>query len=598
MKHIRFFMLAVVSMMMPVVVNAQGASDANNGFRSFTFVQAQGGLHQPFTSGSFTDLVKPNFSINVGRWFAPVVGARLAVEGFNSTTKINDDYKGFNYLGFNADALFNLSPIFTKRNNSKYNIYVLGGVGFNHIYGQEDFAPSSSPQFAHNLRLGAGFEYRIFKPMSVSLEYRVNNTADYFNGKKKYADDWFSSLLVGVSYNFGYSKKVWEDSRFAESVPISFGENTLAEKRDMAVKERMNTWVKRMKGESKADYLNRTSDEAIETQRLVFSREYATAAAMAINQGIVGGNARYNEGKQTLLIDPSENMPSIVLSVPKSDAETLDIQNLRFENTKYDITLDNQFEVIYTEAIDVKTGQKYIYNKSKAALESESGFISLADYQLREKNAQLMTSNAQLTAQTNAAQNVEEKTYNLQNTSITREVQTTPHADGTSDYAISYKYTVKDEFSVKDDFGVGQYEAEKSPASKAMLNFITKQLSEDFAKHIEAGKSLEIKYRGTADSKPINKSIAYNGNYGDIIDQPVIVNGKPEKLSVTRAEGITSNKHLSLLRAISVQKYINKNVTSLKKMNVKESYEVEVFPNEGGQYRRVSIDFIFHDASL
>lgn len=598
MKHFRNLMLAALLVTIPAAASAQGTSDGSEGFRSFTFVQAQGGMHQPYTSGSFSDLVKPNFSVNVGRWFAPVVGARLAVEGLKSTTQVDDGYKSFNYLGFNVDGLFNLLPLFTKRNESKYKTYVLAGVGFNHIYGKDGDAAGSSPSFSHNLRAGAGFEYRIIKPLSVSLEYRANNTANFFNARKRGADDWFSSVLVGVSYNFGYSKKVWDNGHFVEAEPFEPEVRTLAEERDNAVSERMKTWVKRMKGESRADYLARTSDEAIQTQRLQFGREYATEAALAANLAIAGANARYNENIQTLMVDPSENMPSIMLSVPKTDAETLDMKNLRFENTKYDITSNDQFEVIYTEAIDVKTGQKYIYNKSNSRLETEAGFIPLADYQLREKEAQLMASNAQLKAQTNAAQNAEEKTFNLQNVSILREVLTTPNINGTSDCTVSYKYMVKDEFSTKDDFGVGQYEAEKSPASKAMLNFITKQLSEDFAQHVKDGKSVEIKYRGTADAKPINRSIPYNGSYGDIIDQPVTINGRQEKLSVTRASGITTNNHLSLLRAISVQRYINKNVTSLKKMNVKESFEVEVYPDEGPQYRRVSIDFIFHDTPL
>lgn len=596
MKKLKNLTLIVAMVMTPFVVNAQNASDDSNGFRSFTFVQPQAGLHIPLTSGSLSDLVKPNFSFNVGHWFAPLLGARLAVEGFKSTSYYNDKYKGFNYVGINVDGLFNLSPIFMKGNNPKFNLYILGGVGLNYMDDPEEVSRSNKSHFAHNLRFGAGLEYRIFKPVSVSLEYRVNSTADYFNGREKGSDDWFSSLLVGVAYNFGYSKKVWNNTRLVDNMPSA--PTTLSEKRDVAVNERMNTWVKRMKGESRADYLARTSDEAIETQRLAFGREYATAAAMANNQGIAGGNARYNEATQALMIDPSENMPSIVLSVPKSEAENLDVKNLRFENTKYDITTDNQFEVIYTEAIDVKTGQKYVYNKANGTLESESGFISLADYQLKEKEAQLMANNAQLTTQTDAVQKVDEKTYNLKNTSITRETQTITNPNGKSDYTVSYKYTVKDGFSVSDDFAVGQYDAEKTASSKAMLNLITKQMSEDFAKYTEAGKSVEIRYHGTADSKPINKGIAYNGKYGDINGQSVTINGKQENLSVTKAEGITSNKQLSLLRAISVQKYINKNVTSLKKMNVKESYEVEVFPNEGGQYRRVSVDFIFHDTSL
>lgn len=580
-------MLAVALVMMPFVANAQNA-DESNGFRSFTFVQAQAGLHLPYTSGSLSDLVKPNFSFNVGRWFVPGLGARLAVEGFRAA----DKYESFKYMGFNVDGLFNLSPLFVKGNNPKLNIYLLGGVGLNYMFDQTT-ARSNKSDFAHNLRIGAGAEYRIIKPLSVSLEYRINNTGDFFTGSEKGSDDWFSSLLVGVSYNFGYSKKVWGERRYvAPEKPA-----TLSEQKDEAVNERMKTWVKRMKGESKSDYLARTSEEAIETQRLAFGREYATATAAAGGLGIAGANARYNAGTQALVIDPAENMPSIVLSVPKSEAESLDVKNLRFENTKYDITADNQFEVIYTEAIDVKTGQKYIYNKTNAALDAESGFISLADYQLKEKEAKLMANNAQLT-QTNAFEKMDSKVFNLKNTSITRETQTSANANGTADYTISYKYNVQDEFSVNNDFAVGQYDAEKSPASKAMLNLITKQMSEDFAKYIAAGKSVEIRYRGTADAKPIKGSLAYNGKYGDIKNQAVTINGKQDKLSVTKAAGITSNEQLSLLRAISVQKYINKNVTTLKDMKVTESYNLEVSPNEGGQYRRVSVDFIFHNASF
>lgn len=595
MKKLKNLTLVVALALTPFVVNAQNTSDDPNGFRAYYFGQLQGGLHIPFTSGSLSDLVQPNFGLNIGRWFAPGLGARFGAEGFKSTAFYDDTnkYEKFNYLNFNIDGLFNLSPLFVKGNNPKLNFYLLAGVGLNYLTDKGNIRRNTQSSFSHNLRLGLGLEYRILKPLTLSLEYRVNNTADYYNGREKGSDDWFSSLLFGVSYNFGHSKKVWGDRRVAKKVPT-----TLSEEKDLAVTERMNTWMKRMKGESKADYLARTTDEAIETQRLAFGREYATDAAMTRSMGITASGAQYNAGTQALMI-ASESMPSIILTVPIAEAASLDLKNLRFENTKYDITADNQFEVIYTEAIDVKTGQKYIYNKANAGPATDAeGFISLADYQLKEQEAKLMASNnSNLTAQAEP-QTIEEKTYNLKNTTVTRETQKSANDKGTNDYTVSYKYTVKDEFSVKDDFPVGQYEAEKSPASKAMLNLIAKQMSSDFAKHFEAGKSVEIRYRGMADAKQINGSLKYNGVYGDAIDKTVTINGKQQKLSVTKAEGITTNEQLSLLRAISVQKFINKNVSPLKNMNVKETYNLEVSPNEGGQYRRVSVDFIFHDTTF
>lgn len=597
MKKIRNLSLVVALALMPFVAKAQSTSDDTDGFRAYYFLQAQGGFHIPFTSGSLSDLAKPNFSFNLGRWFAPYIGARFGVEGFQSTAFYEETgkYEGFNFLNFDIDGLFNLSPLFVKGNNPKLNIYLLGGIGLNYLTDKGNVKRNTQSSFGHNLRVGLGAEYRIFKPLALSLEYRMNNTSDFFNSREKNSDDWYSSLLIGVSYNFGYSKKVWKDERFARRANFS-----LSEQKDLAVTERMNTWMKRMKGESKADYLARTTDEAIETQRLAFGREYATEAAKAGNIGIACNSARYNAEAQILMIEPSENMPSIVLGMSPAEAKNLDVKNLRFENTMYDITANNQFEIIYTEAIDVKTGHKYVYNKADATNITNAGteFVSLSDYQLKLQKDELMASEASNLATRMEPQRIEEKTFDVKNTSIIREIQKSANEKGTSDYTISYRYTVKDEFVVTNDFLVGQYEAEKSPASKAMLNLIEKQMIGDFAKYIEAGKSLEIRYRGMADAKQINGRLKYNNNYGDIKDQVVTVNGKQQKLSVNKSEGISSNEQLSLLRAISMQKYINKNVTSLKNMNLKESFILEVSPNEGGQYRRVSVDFIFHDKAF
>jgi hypothetical protein len=53
---------------------------------------------------------------------------------------------------------------------------------------------------------------------------------------------------------------------------------------------------------------------------------------------------------------------------------------------------------------------------------------------------------------------------------------------------------------------------------------------------------------------------------------------------------------LSLVRAVSVKNYIVKNVEALKGMKVNDSYEVEVSSDEGSQFRRVAVEFLFHDA--
>ena len=135
MKKLKNLTLVVALALTPFVVNAQNTSDDPNGFRAYYFGQLQGGLHIPFTSGSLSDLVQPNFGLNIGRWFAPGLGARFGAEGFKSTAFYDDTnkYEKFNYLNFNIDGLFNLSPLFVKGNIPKLNFYLLAGVGLNYL---------------------------------------------------------------------------------------------------------------------------------------------------------------------------------------------------------------------------------------------------------------------------------------------------------------------------------------------------------------------------------------------------------------------------------------------------------------------------------
>ena len=259
----------------------------------------------------------------------------------------------------------------------------------------------------------------------------------------------------------------------------------------------------------------------------------------------------------------------------------------------YNLNPGDKFEVLYTEAITPQ-GQKYTYVKN-----ADAKFVDNGNYMPLEVLHRDMSNQTRLQAiATNAVKEAKDKNILSDNTTITVSTEVLPTGNGKTDYRVSYKYTVKDAFSVQDDFAPGKYDADQAAATTAMLNIINKSLNEDFAKYVEAGKAVEIRYTGSADAKPIHGRIAYNGKYGDVKAQPVNVNGQPENITVTRATGITSNEQLSLIRAISVQNNIKKNVPALKNMNVTESFNVEVSPNEGSQFRRVAVDFLFRDATL
>ena len=584
MKKFKFVVLAAALMAAPTVVSAQ--TQTSESYTCYYFVQGQGGLHMPFTPGSRGDLMKPNFGLNVGTWFAPVIGARFGAEGLKSAAKYGDSYGSFNYLNFDLDAMINLFS-FMGMSDSKMKLYVIGGIGFNWITKKGARTASTKPDIARNLRVGAGFDYQISKPISVSLEYRMNNTADYFNGRQNNSSDWFSSLLVGVAYNFGHKVHVVEKP-VTEAQPLS-----LYEQMQAGVNERMKMWMKRVKGESKADYIARTTPEAIETQRLQFTKDLSTEfAGNRANTNIK--DLTYNQSASLLGVAFTD-MPTISLNVPESEIASIkSAKDLQFTNTVYNLNPGDKFEILYTDVINPVTGKKYppYINTRDGKQVATDGFMPLASVQ------QAMENRIRLQQITDKAI-MEAKSQGIltDNTTINVNARLVPTKDGKADYLIDYSYNVKDGFSVKDDFAPGKYDADLSAASTAMLKIIDQSMNGDFAKYMVPGKDVTINYQGSADSKPVRRKIAYNGRYGDITNQAVDVNGKQETMTITKATGIGSNEELSLVRATSVRSAVMKSVPKLKDMKLDEKYGVTVSDKEGSEFRRVAVNFIFHDVA-
>ena len=583
MKKFKLMVLAAALMAAPTVVSAQ--TQTSESYTSYYFVQGQGGLHMPFTPGTRGDLLKPNFGLNVGTWFAPVIGARFGIEGLNSAVKLGDSYGSYKYMNFDLDAMINLFS-FIGMSDSKMKLYILGGIGLNAIVDKGDRPRSTKPDIARNLRVGAGFDYQISKPISVSLEYRMNNTADYFNGRQNNSSDWFSSLLVGVAYNFGHKVHVVEKA-VTNAQPLS-----LYEQMQAGVNERMKMWMKRVKGESKADYIARTTPEAIETQRLQFTKDLSTEFANG-RANSTANDLTYNQSASLLGVGFTD-MPTISLNVPESEIASIkSAKDLQFTNTVYNLNPGDKFEILYTDVINPVTGKKYTYINTRDGKQvATDGFMPLASVQ------QAMENRIRLQQITDKAI-MEAKSQGIltDNTTINVNARLVPTKDGKADYLIDYSYNVKDGFSVKDDFAPGKYDADLSAASTAMLKIIDQSMNGDFAKYMVPGKGVTINYQGSADSKPVRRKIAYNGRYGDITNQAVDVNGKQETMTITKATGIGSNEELSLVRATSVRSAVMKSVPKLKDMKLDEKYGVTVSDKEGSEFRRVAVNFIFHDVA-
>ena len=132
---IRFSKVSTVAlaMMLPLCMNAQ----SNGDFESNVYLQVQGGAQLPFSPGTRSDLISPNFGDNLGIWLSPAMGCRVGAEGLKSKVFYKNKYNSFKYYNVNVDLLCNLTSFFTDNLNTKNRLYLFGGVGLA-IFGDQD----------------------------------------------------------------------------------------------------------------------------------------------------------------------------------------------------------------------------------------------------------------------------------------------------------------------------------------------------------------------------------------------------------------------------------------------------------------------------
>jgi outer membrane protein OmpA-like peptidoglycan-associated protein len=176
-----------------------------------------------------------NVQAALGRQFTPVVGARLAVNAWQSKAgskidgwKFKWDWK---YVAPSVDVTFNLSNLFRGFNpNRLFNFSVFGGLGANIGFsndGAKDAQADIKAKFpnlvatamwdqADNLsylwdgtkvrlfgQAGIAGDFRISDAVSVGLELSANTLSDKYNSKKAGNWDWYFNALAGVKINLG-----------------------------------------------------------------------------------------------------------------------------------------------------------------------------------------------------------------------------------------------------------------------------------------------------------------------------------------------------------------------------------------------------------
>ena len=362
---------------------------------------------------------------------------------------------------------------------------------------------------------------------------------------------------------------------------------------------KMNEWVKMMQGESMEDYAIRVNDETRIKQQQLFAQEVATALAgdrISMDNPFIDG---YDASNNMLNIG-FKGLPSIGLEVPSNEAGDFKDGKMKFSNAVYVLNDKDEFELAYVEVTNETTNKVYIYDNigrtKLTALEADENFVPLEIMQqATREEAQLAEIKEQV---------IEEKKQDkliTDNTQINVKTEVIPGVDANGkkilNYKVGYQYEViNKEFSAKEDFPSGGYNIERSNAAMSLMKIIKNAFEGDFAKYLSEGKQVKVIITGSADAAPIRGRLAYDGRYGEFVDEPYYKDGNLDNITVTKAGGITQNEQLALMRAAGVKTYIEKNVTTLGNTKNEYEYHVEVAKERGGEFRKINVEFVIMDA--
>ena len=134
----KLFFTAVISAL--TVGAAQAQEDTRDQLKSFSYVEVQGGLQLTSTNAPMDKLFTPTAALSIGHYFSPVVGARLHVNAWQAKSGFaaTDQYYKWKYVTPDLDLMLNLSNMFGKKQSHALNIILLGGVGLNYAWDNDD----------------------------------------------------------------------------------------------------------------------------------------------------------------------------------------------------------------------------------------------------------------------------------------------------------------------------------------------------------------------------------------------------------------------------------------------------------------------------
>jgi outer membrane protein OmpA-like peptidoglycan-associated protein len=200
--------------------------------------QAQFGMQETLGEGGFGKLLSPNAQLAVGYKFNPYIGARLAVNAWQSKgilkMKGQDDPRWkWNYVAPTIDAVVDMTNLIGGYNpNRLVEVNLIAGLGMNIGFGNGEAndinaayikSVQSTPYFKdvygadYKLlgnawdgtvvrflgQFGLDVNFNVAENVQVGLEVMANTLSDNYNSKIGSNSDWYFNALVGVKYAFG-----------------------------------------------------------------------------------------------------------------------------------------------------------------------------------------------------------------------------------------------------------------------------------------------------------------------------------------------------------------------------------------------------------
>ena len=361
---------------------------------------------------------------------------------------------------------------------------------------------------------------------------------------------------------------------------------------------KMSEWLKKMPDETMEEYQLRVNDETRAKQRRLFEDEISTQLAGNLTAMSTVSLGQYDADNEVLAVN-FDNMPTIFLPMPREDLGGISsASDLSISDQQYGLLGDDSFELIYAKFTNNKTGSEYIYdniNRRPMEFMQNDNVVSIElvqqqmmeEIRLEELKEQVM-------------QEAKKDNIISDHTQIAVNAEVVPEYDANGNkilnYNVNFTYQVDPEFSTQEDFAPGKYRAEQSGAASSMLNIVKNAFEGDFSNYVKQGRRLNVKISGTADSSPIRNTIAYDGAYGDIENEPIYQDNKMSAITVTQKDGIKSNEQLAFLRAYGVKEYLENNVNGIKDMDTRYTYNIGVAEGKGAEFRRITVEFTFVDA--